>query len=139
EYFKQALKKKKYFFVIGYSFFDPHINNLFFNELSESIDKFLIIINPKISENINDNEFEEKYEIKNVLIKNSKIKLIEQINNIQQNPIYTELPDFNIRKISPNSLEYIKETTENFIYKINKYLEVSLEININRQCQEDLF
>ncbi|MCX7640605.1 MAG: hypothetical protein N2Z23_09235, partial [Pyrinomonadaceae bacterium] len=139
EYFKQALKKKKYFFVIGYSFFDPHINNLFFNELSESIDKFLIIINPKISNDISDDEFEERYKIKNVLKKDSKIKLIEQISNIQQNPIYTELPDFNVKRISSDSFEYIKENTENFISNIDSRLDFVAKLAEGEQKTTKIF
>lgn len=122
EYFKNVLKKKKYFFVIGYSFFDPHINNLIFNELRSNQEKYLIIINLKMADLISDSDFEEKYAIDKVLKNDAKSKLIDFFSNIQQNPMYTEMPDFNIAKISLESFEYVKDSTENFIRNFQNYL-----------------
>lgn len=137
EYFKQALKSKKYFFVIGYSFFDPHINNLFFDELlNSSSDKYLFIFNPSLA-NLKEDDFQDKtfngLTIKNVLKDENKTKLVEHFENIQRNPIYTEMPDFNIKKISPESFEYIKENTQEFLSKIDTYLKFSAELIKDKQ------
>jgi hypothetical protein len=130
EYFKQALKKKKYFFVIGYSFFDPHINNFFLNELNSSTDKYLFIFNPNLA-NLKEDDFQDKMinnlTLKNVLKDENKIKLVKYFKNIQQNPIYTDLPDFNINQISTNYLEFIKVTTEEFIQNLSNYLRFPKE------------
>lgn len=139
EYFKQLLKKKKYFFIVGYSFFDPHINNLIFYELSTSRDKFMVIVNPKITDDFGDNDFENKDQISKVLVKDSKQKLVEYFSNVQQNPIYTELPDFNIRKISSDSFEYIQETTEGFINKFKCFLSFICRLRENKQKQVSIF
>jgi len=122
EQFKKALKEKKFFIVIGYSFFDPHINNLIFNELSANQEKIMIIINPKMMDNLNDEDFEVKENSLKIFKKEKKLKFVEYLSNIQDNPIYTELPDFNIKKISSDSFEYIACNTEEFLGKIENIL-----------------
>lgn len=139
ESFKNFLKKKKYFFVIGYSFFDPHINNLIFNELASSTDKFLIIINPKIVDIISKTDFEKKYKNHKVLKKESKQKIVEFFSNVQQNPIYSELPDFNIKKISSNTFEYISEEVSDFLTNINSYIKIVSEIANQKLDETNLF
>ncbi len=140
EYFKQALKRKKIFWIIGYSFFDPHINNLFFNELSSNSEKFLVIISPKISSNISENSYyEERHNIKNVLNSEDKQKLIEFFSNIQNDPIYTETPDFNIKKISSECFEYIKTDTTNFLSNIDNYLKFASKIKKEKQENTEKF
>lgn len=139
EYFKHALKKKKYFFVIGYSFFDPHINNLIFNELQSNKDKYLIIINPEITDLLSDDDFEKKCDIDKVLKDNAKSKLVEFFSNIQQNIIYTEMPDFNITKISPDSFEYAKDRTENFIKNFKDYLNFVYKLVSERKKITEIF
>jgi hypothetical protein len=143
EYFKQALKKKKYFFVIGYSFFDPHINNLFFNELLNSpSDKYLFIFNPGLAD-LKENDFQDKtitdLTIKNVLKDGNKIEVVNLFKNIQQNSIYTEMPDFNIKKISPESFEYIKENAEEFLSKIDTYIRFAAKLIINMRNDNEIF
>lgn len=137
EYFRNALRTKNYFIVIGYSFFDPHINNLFFNELISNTDKFMVIINPKISDNIYDDDFEK--DLIKVLKKDSKQKLLEYFNNVQQNPIYAEFIDFNIKKISHPSIEYIKTNAEDFINKLENYLEFVREKVKEKEEEQDKF
>ncbi|MCX7874653.1 MAG: SIR2 family protein [Melioribacteraceae bacterium] len=144
EYFRLSLRKKKYFFIVGYSFFDPHINNLLFYELSINPDKFMLIINPKIIDDLNDEDFKNKckkdvFNIENVLVKSAKQKLVEYFNNVQQNPIYTELPDFNIRKISSESFEYIKTTTDDFIKNFENFLGFVSQHRDNKQTQVNIF
>lgn len=137
-YFKEALNEKKYFFIIGYSFFDPHINNLFFNTLSLEQDKFMIIINPKISDEIDENDFEEKNNLK-ILRSNSKEKVIEFLKNVQQNPIYTEIPDFNIPKISSESFEYISAKAEDFLSNIINYYNLIYKLREEKENKAKLF
>jgi len=114
EMFKAKLKEKKYYLVIGYSFFDPHINNLIFNELTNNDNKILIIFNPKINDKLKENDFEEKYNL-NILKRDKKTILIEELENIQKDPLYSDLPEFNLKTISSESFEYIKVGTEEFL------------------------
>lgn len=114
ELFKAKLKEKKYYLVIGYSFFDPHINNIMFNELMNDDKKILFIINPKINDKFQDNDFELNNELKILKSSNKKI-LLEEIENIQKNPLFSDVPEFNLTKISTESFEYIAITTEDFL------------------------
>lgn len=139
EYFKKALKMKKYYFIVGYSFFDPHINNIIFNELLSNPNKFMLIINPKITDEFSNNDYESKYEIGRMLIKESKQRLVEFFSNIQQNPIYTDMPDFNIRKIPSDSFEYIETTTENFIKDFKKFLNFANKLSKDKEKQTKIF
>ncbi len=120
EMFKAKLKEKKYYLVIGYSFFDPHINNLIFNELMNNHDKILIIFNPKLNDELNEeNNFEVKYNLK-ILKGEKKQLIIEEFENIQKNPLYSDLPEFNLKTISPESFEYIPIGTEEFLYLLKE-------------------
>jgi hypothetical protein len=139
EYFKQSLKKKKYFFAIGYSFFDPHINNLIFNELLLNDDKYLIILNPKIDGLFDVSDFEQQFGIKNVLKDSVKKNLVKFFNNIQQNSIYSEMPDFNVKKISPDSFEFIQNKAEKFIKDFENYLNFVYELINEKRKSRELF
>jgi hypothetical protein len=139
EQFKRALKEKKFFIIIGYSFFDPHINNLIFNELSINQEKIMIIINPKMMDNLNDEDFEDKDKSLKILKNEKKLKLVEYLSNIQDNPIYTELPDFNIKKISSDSFEYISCNTEDFMGKIQNILMFIINISKEKQQKSEMF
>lgn len=137
-YFKEALQDKKYYFIIGYSFFDPHINNLFFNVISLAQDKFMIIVNPKLLDGINQNDFEKQDDL-SILKKETKSKVLGFLSNIQKNPIYTEMPDFNIPTISSESFEYIKDGAEDFLGKIPKYFEFVNKLKTDRENKTKLF
>jgi len=139
EQFKKALIEKKYFIVIGYSFFDPHINNLIFNELSVNQEKIMIIINPNMIDNLNDKDFEVKENSLKILKKEKKLKIVEYLNNIQNNPIYTELPDFNVKKISSDSFEYISCKTEDFMGEIENILLFIKDISKEKQQKSEMF
>lgn len=119
ELFKKKLKQKKYYFIIGYSFIDPHINNMFFNELLNcpEQDKIMIIINPSITNALNKKDFEIEFGINNKIFLSDVKKnvLIEYITEVQKNPFYSDMPEFNIKKISPGSFEYIKMKSEVFL------------------------
>lgn len=137
-YFKEALQDKIYYFIIGYSFFDPHINNLFFNALSLAQNKFMIIVNPKLSDEINENNFEETNHL-SILKSEQKSKVLDFLSNVQKNPIYTELPDFNITTISSESFEYIKGDAIEFLKKIQIYFEFVNQLKTDRDEKMKLF
>lgn len=137
EYFKKTLREKKFFLIIGYSFFDPHINNLIFNELSINQDKLMIIFNPNIISNNPDN-IDEKCSLK-ILKDSKKIEFVNFVSNIQNSPIYSELPDFNIKKISPDSFEYIYIKTEEFISSINDIVKFISDISKEKDKKKNIF
>lgn len=114
-HFRRLLEQKNYFFVIGYSFFDPYINNLLISA-TLGTNKKIIIINPEfgpkeICKNPTTNEFGE------CQLLEYKQKLAEYIKEIQKNSFYSELPEFNVSYVKPDSLIYIPWKTEEFIKK----------------------
>jgi hypothetical protein len=117
--FHDKLHEKRYFFVIGYSFFDPHVNNLLFNELmtNREQDKKMIVINPNLS-TFNDSDFENKYGFDKVLKKESKIKLVNLFKDIQKNNFYSDMPEFNVTQISTDSFIYVQCKGQDFISRI---------------------
>lgn len=118
--FNEKLMERKYFFIIGYSFFDPHINNLFFYELMNKTEqnKKMIIINPDMASLKNlDYCFESKYGFDKVLNKDSAKEVIRYFKDIQKNSFYSDMPEFNISQISTESFIYIQTKGENFIDK----------------------
>lgn len=119
--FKELLKEREYIFVIGYSFFDPYINNLLFEAINTG-SKRLIIINPsfgpselnkKLKGNAKKDLFfrgqDERGDFHNQT-------LIDYLEKIQSNPFYSEMPEFNINKISgESSIFYIPLGTKDFL------------------------
>lgn len=117
--FHDKLHEKRYFFVIGYSFFDPHVNNLLFNELmtNPEQDKKMIIVNPNLL-NFNDSDFENKYGFDRVLKKESAIQLVNLFKDIQRNNFYSDMPEFNMTQISTESFVYIQCNGQDFIARL---------------------
>lgn len=115
--FHDKLKEKKYFFVIGYSFFDPHVNNLIFNELmtNPDQDKKMIIVNSDLNLNFGDSDFEDKYGFNRVLKKESTIRVVNLFKDIQKNNFYSDMPEFNVTQISTNSFVYIRCKSHEFV------------------------
>lgn len=123
-HFNKSLKseEKRYFFVIGYSFFDPYINNLLFNAVKGY--KKLIIVNPSFAPDFlfkkNDksgwpepdknNYFRAIYEDGF-----NKGDLTDFIREIQKNNFYSELPEFNYFSLSAENVEYIPLTAQDFL------------------------
>lgn len=132
ESFKSKLKEKKYYIVIGYSFFDPHVNNLIFNELMNDDEKILLIVNPKISDKLQDNDFDSKNGLRILKESNKKI-FLEEIENIQKNPLFSDLPEFNLTKISTKSFEHIAIKTEDFLKALEEGEIESLLVEIKKQ------
>lgn len=122
QHFRKRLKDRRYIFVIGYSFFDPYINNLLIDAV-KGTSKKLIIINPIFGPE----QLKTKTETGNQLLTNEfflRIKYPEGVSNknlasyiedIQKNSFYSELPEFNIKKINSESLEFLPVGTENFL------------------------
>ncbi len=105
-----------YIFVIGYSFFDPYINNLIIEALNKG-NKRLIIINPTFGpQEIKYKTAENIEEAKTIDNKNVNKILVEYIEAIQANPFYSEMPEFNIKRINgENSIIYYRIGFEKFI------------------------
>lgn len=120
--FHDKLREKRYFFVIGYSFFDPHVNNLLFNELmtNPDQDKKMIIVNPNLNPNLNfdDSDFESKYGFDCVLKKESAIRLVNYFKDIQRNNFYSDMPEFNMTQISTESFAYVQCSGQDFISRL---------------------
>ncbi len=122
QHFRKKLKDTSYIFVIGYSFFDPYINNLLIDAV-KGTSKKLIIINPIFGPE----QLKTKTEKGNQLITKddflriqypegvSDKNLASYIEDIQKNSFYSELPEFNIKKINAESLEFLPVGTEKFL------------------------
>lgn len=114
--FRNKLTERDYIFVIGYSFFDPYVNNLLIEAINKG-NKKLIIVNPcfgpSIKYNKKSGEFLEAIDCDN---QNVNKELVDYIEAIQKNPFYSELPEFNVNHING----------ENVIFYINKGMECFL-------------
>lgn len=120
--------EKSFIFVIGYSFFDPYINNLLFDGAKDNT--YLIIVNPYLGPNDIFQKFSEngnqKYKPKPNKNDNfrcdypngkSKSDLIDYLKLIQKNPFYSELPEFNNTVIRAENIEYLPLETDKFLKK----------------------
>ncbi|MCG8608699.1 SIR2 family protein, partial [bacterium] len=112
---------KDYFFVVGYSFFDPYVNNLLFNAVKGF--KKLIIVNPHFGpERIYgrdkklEGDPEDFYRVKYPPDTNQS-DLTDYMREIQKNSFFSELPEFNYLTISAENIEYIPLPTEKFVQK----------------------
>lgn len=116
QHFRKKLTDKEYFFVIGYSFFDPYINNLLI-DATKGTSKKIIIVNPdfgpKELQNLPKDNFLR-------VVYNSEVSnktLANYIEDIQKNSFYSEMPEFNIKQINAESLDYIRCGTKDFLVK----------------------
>ena len=114
---------KDYLFVIGYSFFDPYINNLLFNAVKGM--KKLIIVNPSFGPesifsdtNQPEPDKDDFYRVK-YPPRTNRSNLTDYLREIQNNAFYSELPEFNYVSLSAENIEYIVLKTDDFL---NKYL-----------------
>jgi hypothetical protein len=117
--FRESLETRNYIFVIGYSFFDTYINNLLLEAVNRGSKK-LIIVNPDFGPNPKDYHSKEEFEnfLEALTSNNNKVDklLVTYIEAIQQNPFYSELPEFNITKINgENIIFYIKKGVKDFL------------------------
>ena len=114
--FRKKLAERDYIFVIGYSFFDPYINNLLIEAVNKG-NKKLIIINPKFGPDINYKDSPGlNLEALNENGDSVDKELMEYIEAIQRNPFYSELPEFNINHINgENVIFYIRAGVDKFL------------------------
>jgi hypothetical protein len=140
QHLRKKLNDKSYFFIIGYSFFDPYINNLLIDAV-KGTSKKLIIINPIFGPEQLKTETDKG---KHLVTKDTFLRisypegvsdknLASYIEDIQKNSFYSELPEFNIKQINAESLEflpigtsqflntYFKNGADNFIKLITEY------------------
>ena len=112
---------KRFVFVVGYSFFDPYINNLLFNAVRG--DKRLIIVNPRFGpsdtfEELNlDDLSEARKRFFRAEYKEGKNpgSLSDYLREIQRNEFYSEQPDFNFVAINAENIDFLPITTELFL------------------------
>lgn len=116
--FNEMLRIKQYVFVIGYSFFDPYINNLLFYA-TKGFNR-LVIVNPKFgptkiynSESI-DFAASNFYRVKYPEGSNQK-DLEIYIKNIQEDSFFSELPEYNYTNIIAQNIDFIPLGTSEFI------------------------
>lgn len=120
--FSSKLKERDYFFVIGYSFFDPYINNLLIQAVKDGRqqNKKIIIVNPSFAYGpplttnhfVSDPKFGLKLDESN---SEAKKLLTDYMEGIQKNAFYSELPEFNIKQIPSESMFYLKMGTSDFL------------------------
>jgi len=129
--FREMLKERSYFFVIGYSFFDPYINNLFLQTIKDAQEenKKIIIVNPCFAQPpLIKVDFEENAEF-GLMLRDDKPEAKKMLTNyleeIQKNAFYSELPEFNIKQIPTDSLFFLKMGSSDFL---NRYLSNSGEL-----------
>ncbi|MCK0189672.1 SIR2 family protein [Arenibacter sp. F20364] len=130
-HFKESLSKRPYIFAIGYSFFDPYINNLIIEALNYNEFSKLIIVNPVFGpEDIKDDE--------------SRV-LSEYIEEIQKNTFYSEMPEFNMQKIKgTDRIRYINVgfdtfLSEHFLNNGKGLIDLINEYEIDRGMEENPF
>lgn len=130
-YFHKLLKseEKKYIFTIGYSFFDPYINNLLFDAAKD--EKRLIIVNPFLGPDklFQSYQYEQGKDLKKTKPIGeqfyrvefpegcSQSDFIDYLKNIQRNQFYSELPEFNHLDIRGQNIDYIPLKTREFLDK----------------------
>lgn len=122
QHLRQKLNERSYFFIIGYSFFDPYINNLLIDAV-KGTSKKLIIINPAFGpDQLKSNgagnlsfEFLDKFKRIKYPTDTTNKTLANYIEDIQKNSFYSELPEFNIKQINATSLEFLPIGTSEFL------------------------
>lgn len=134
--FKKKLVERNYIFAIGYSFFNPYINNLIIEALNASLFKKLIIVNPRWGpEDLPDNTGNAEFNLYTTNAKQSvSPQLSEYIRQIQLNSFYSELPEFNLNRISGENTihympigfdkflsEYVQDSGNKLVSMISKY------------------
>jgi len=101
--FREKLGNRSYIFTIGYSFFDPYINNLLIEALNNNPYSKLFIVNP------------DDFGLKELETHN--VDLVNFIEKIQENSFYSELPEFNIKRINGTNriIHLINDENKKFI------------------------
>lgn len=137
--FKEKLKEKDFYFVIGYSFFDSYINNLLLEGLRKKSDfnKKMIVVNPSLGgELLNTEELKFSDDKKEQLLKN---KFIDHIKQIQQNEYLSDIPEFNITEISPSKIHIQLQETGKFLEFLFKEKGLEYFIELFNKDVEKIF
>ena len=92
-HFREKLESAKLIVTIGYSYFDPYINNILLQKVNSSPQKKLLVVDPK-------------YKNK------SPQYFIDQLSSIQTKKSGTEMP--NLSKISPEKVQLIGTRAREF-------------------------
>jgi hypothetical protein len=92
--FRDSLNKARLIVTIGYSFYDPYMNNILIHELKRTPDKILLIVDPKYK-------------------RGKKDAFLQDLTTIQLRKSGTAVP--NLTKISPERVEVIPLTSRVFI------------------------
>lgn len=145
-------EEKSYIFAIGYSFFDPYINNLLFEAAKDRT--YLIIVNPYLGPNKIYQAYDEDGMQKCKPKPNqsdffkceypsdkSKSDLIDYLKLIQKNPFYSELPEFNNTVIRAENIEYIPLETDLFLKEFlsnNGQLMIDFINSLHDRAEDDL-
>lgn len=132
-HFKELLNKREIFFVVGYSFFDPYINNMLLEGLSKESTKLMVVVNPQFHEEkiLTEEELEMEPEEKTERYKN---RFIDHLQAVQKSTYLSDLPGFNLTEISPNKVKLVPSKTKDFFKDYfsndsNGFKELEDEIN----------
>ena len=109
--FKSKLKDAELIFVIGYSFFDPYINNLLLEGITGDSQetKLMIVVNPRFKSTISDGKNSAEVQAE------QKRNFIDYIKLVQKSTYLSELPSFNLTEIAPNRIKVVGLTTGEFV------------------------
>jgi hypothetical protein len=145
--FRELLEERNYIFVVGYSFFDPYINNLLLEAVNRGSKK-LVIVNPSFGPKSEDYYSEQHGDFMEALTpEGQKVDklLIDYIEAIQQNPFYSELPEFNVTRINgENVIFYIKQGVKEFLSfffsnKAQNFIDFISHFELERKTEENPF
>lgn len=147
--FKEKLMSRPYIFSIGYSFFDPYINNLIIEALNNDAFRKLIIVNPDFGPDVDGGKIQVDKDdfdrVANIDGKEANLVLTEYIEEIQKNSFYSELPEFNIQKINGSdrihfmNIGFAKFLSDYFQNDGNKLVELIDNYEKIREKQEKPF
>ena len=112
--FKELLNEKDIFFVIGYSFFDPYINNMLLEGLSKDVSRLMIVVNPQFNEKdyLTSLELMKSEQEKGEIMRN---RFIDHLQRVQKSTYLSDLPGFNLTDISPNKIKILSIKTADFL------------------------
>ena len=110
--FKRKLEERDIYVVIGYSFFDPYINNLILEGLKKPSKnkKKMIVVNPGFLKQLLSTEEKKAENCDKILID----RFIDYLKSIQSSTYLSEQPNFNITEISTTDVKIFSLKTGEF-------------------------
>lgn len=114
--FKEQLANQDLIFVIGYSFFDPYINNMILEGLSkESINsKLLIVVNPQFDERLLV-EDERRHFTEEEKSEKIKGRFVDFLKRVQLSAYLSDMPGFNLTEVAPNKIKILPIKMSQFV------------------------